>query len=346
MNKTVIVTGGAGFIGSCFVAQQVFAGKHVVVLDKLTYCGNIKNLECISHTDNGSWELVKGDIQDKILVKELLKKYNPSALVNFAAESHVDNSISSPESFLETNILGCYTLLEAVREHLATLSEENKKIFRYVQISTDEVYGSLGAEGKFTETSPMQPNSPYSATKASADMLCRAWFHTYGLPIIVTHCSNNYGPRQFPEKLIPLMITTALAGEKLPIYGDGKNIRDWIHVEDHCSGITLAMEKGVAGEIYAFGGNAERNNIQVVDTICETLDALYPRADGLSYKEQKSFVCDRLGHDRRYAIDDTKSQRELGFKRLYDFEAGLRDTIIWYLDNMAQRPATGQKKVA
>ena len=333
MHDTIFVTGGAGFIGSCFVAQHVQAGKKVIVLDALTYCGDKKNLEWIPVSPNGgSWQLVKGDIRDAELVRAILEQHQPSALVDFAAESHVDNSIAEPYPFIGTNILGCYNLLESIRDYLARTPRSD---FRFVHISTDEVYGSLGDSGTFSETSPMRPNSPYAASKAGADMLCRAWFHTYGLPVITTHCSNNYGPRQYPEKLIPRMIAAALAGDKLPVYGDGQHIRDWIHVEDHVAGITLALEKGRAGESYAFGGNAEMRNMQVVDMICERLDEMRPRTDGASYKTQKQFVADRPGHDRRYAIDDRKAQRELGFKRRFAFEDGIRETVAWYLDNPA-----------
>jgi len=342
-NKTIIVTGGAGFIGSAFVGQAVARGERVIVLDALTYAGHKENLNWIMGAGD-AWKLVEGNICDANLVTQLLQEYNPSAIVDFAAESHVDNSIASPVDFIHTNILGTYNLLEAARAYHNKLSGAEKENFRFVHISTDEVYGSLGETGKFTEESPMQPNSPYSASKAAGDLLCRAWFHTYNFPVIVTNCTNNYGARQFPEKLIPRMITTALAGEKLPIYGDGKNIRDWIHVEDHAQGINLALTKGKLGETYAFGGDAERNNLQVVETICNILDQLRPRADGKSYKEQMSFVPDRLGHDRRYAIDDSKSQRELGFVRKYNFEQGLLDAVQWYLDNTAWCAAVTIKK--
>lgn len=344
MKEIIIVTGGAGFIGSCFVSQQVESGKRVIVLDALTYSGHRGNLEWIpASKDGGSWQLVHGDIRDGALLSKLLREYNPIAIVDFAAESHVDNSILRPAAFIETNIVGCYTLLETTRSYYETLSGDAKARFRFLHISTDEVYGSLGDEGKFTEEWPMRPNSPYSASKAAGDMLCRAWFHTYGLPVIVTNCTNNYGARQFPEKLIPLMITTALAGKKLPIYGDGKNIRDWIHVEDHCTGVALALENGRIGETYAFGGDAEKNNIQVVDTICDILDELRPRSDGKSYKEQKHFVPDRLGHDRRYAIDDSKAQHELGFHRKHSFASGIKATVEWYLQNAEWCAAVTQK---
>lgn len=330
MENTLLVTGGAGFIGSCFARQQIASGRRVVVLDALTYAGHRENLEGIM---SDGLIFVKGDIRDGVLVTKLLKEYDVGAVVDFAAESHVDNSISSPAAFIETNVLGCYTLLESSRAWHNSLSMAAKEKFRFVHVSTDEVYGSLYESGKFTEESPMRPNSPYSASKAAGDHLCRAWFHTYGFPVIVTNCTNNYGERQFPEKFIPRIITTALAGEKIPIYGDGKNVRDWIHVADHCAGVALALEKGRVGETYAFGGDAERNNIQVAETICNVLDDIQPRSDGISYSKQMGFVPDRAGHDRRYAIDDAKAQRELGFTRRYQFEEGLRETVRWYLEN-------------
>lgn len=346
MTETILVTGAAGFIGSCFAGQMVAAGKRVIVLDALTYSGHRENLDWITTGNTqGSWQLIEGDIRDGALVAKILQDFQPTAIVDFAAESHVDNSILRPASFIETNIVGCYTLLEAARAHYSRLCDTARNQFRVVHISTDEVYGSLGDEGKFTEEWPMRPNSPYSASKAAGDMLCRAWFHTYGLPIIITNCTNNYGPRQFPEKLIPRMITAAVSGEKLPIYGDGKNIRDWIHVEDHCRGIALALHKGRIGETYAFGGDAERNNIQVVDSICAILDKHHPRTDGQSYALQKQFVQDRLGHDRRYAIDDSKAQNELGFTRQYQFESGIESTVTWYLEN-AQWCSAVMKKTA
>lgn len=330
MKNTLLVTGGAGFIGSSFVAQQIEQGKQVVVLDALTYAGHRENLDGIN---GDGLVFVKGDIRDGTLVMQLLKEYAAYAVVDFAAESHVDNSIARPAAFIETNVLGCYSLLEASRSWYNSLSDAEKMRFRFVHVSTDEVYGSLGDTGKFTEESPMRPNSPYSASKAAGDHLCRAWFHTYGLPVVITNCTNNYGARQFPEKFIPRVITTALAGEKIPIYGDGKNIRDWIHVFDHCAGVALALEKGKLGETYAFSGNAERNNIQVAEEICKILDDLQPRADGLLYRKQMNFITDRAGHDRRYAIDDSKAQQELGFTRSFQFEEGLRDTVRWYLEN-------------
>ena len=343
--QTLLVTGAAGFIGSAFVGDMVKRGHKVIVLDALTYAGFRENLEWIPQgKSGGSWELVVGNICDGALVLSLLQKHNVTAVVDFAAESHVDNSISNPGEFIHTNIMGCYTMLEAARTYWSELKDTVKANFRFVHVSTDEVYGSLGETGKFSETTPMAPNSPYSASKAAGDHLCRAWYHTYGLPTIVTNCSNNYGPRQFPEKLIPRMITNALSGKALPIYGDGKNIRDWIHVEDHGAGVYLALTKGLAGETYCFGGNAEKTNLDVVHVICELLDVLQPRADRKSYREQITFVQDRLGHDRRYAIDDSKAVELLGFKRAHSFETGIRETIRWYLDNGAWCDAVLGKK--
>ncbi len=332
--KTLIVTGGAGFIGSTFVGLAVSKGYHVIVLDALTYAGHRQNLAWISpQNGNGSFELQVGNICDAAFVSRLFAEHSPTAVVNFAAESHVDNSITGPRAFIDTNIIGTFTMLEAARGFWNGLEDAEKAAFRFIQVATDEVYGSLGETGKFSETTAMQPNSPYSASKAAGDNLARAWHETYGLPTIVTNCTNNYGPRQYPEKLIPLMITRALSGEKLPIYGDGKNIRDWIHVEDHCTGVLLALEAGEAGESYCFGGDAERNNNEVVETLCDILDEARPMPNGRSYREQIAYVADRAGHDRRYAIDDAKAQRELGFTRHYDFASGLRATVEWYLAN-------------
>jgi dTDP-glucose 4,6-dehydratase len=341
----LIVTGGAGFIGSEYVAQRISAGDEVVVIDALTYAGHRANLDWIQH--NGKLELVVGNICDAVLVEKTFSRVKPDAIIHFAAESHVDNSITSPGEFLQTNIMGSYTLLEAARKYFNKLSESAKSKFRFVQVSTDEVYGSLGETGYFTEESRYEPNSPYSASKAAGDMLARAWNHTYDLPTIITNCSNNYGQRQFPEKLIPLTITHALSGETLPVYGDGKNIRDWIFVGDHAAGVHLALTKGKIGEVYCFGGRAEKQNIEVVKTICKILDELKPRKDGKPYAEQITFVKDRLGHDRRYAIDDSKAEQELGFRHSYDFEAGIRHTIKWYLDNQDWcKEVMGNKKAA
>jgi dTDP-glucose 4,6-dehydratase len=337
--SSLLVTGACGFIGSSFVRQAVNQGYKVIVLDALTYAGHRENLEGVSH------ELIVGNIKDEALVRDLLKSHSIQGLINFAAESHVDRSITGPSAFIETNIQGTFNLLSCAYEYWKNLDEQIKENFRYVQISTDEVYGSLGPTGKFDETLPYKPNSPYSASKAAADHLVRAWFHTYGLPTITTNCSNNYGPRQFPEKLIPHMIACALASKPLPVYGDGGNVRDWIHVEDHCDGILLALTKGQPGSTYCFGGNAERNNLDVVKTICKELDQLLPRGDHKSYGDLITFVTDRLGHDRRYAIDDAFAQKELGFKRRYTFENGLKNTIQWYLDNTAwSKAVTGAKK--
>jgi len=328
--KNILVTGGAGFIGSSFVAMCAARGHTLLVLDKLTYAGNVANLEWIK----SGWKLIKGDIADVILVQKTLREHKIGWVVNFAAESHVDNSIAGPRPFMDTNIIGTFQLLETCREYFESLPQAEKNAFRYVQISTDEVYGSLGATGKFSEISPTKPNSPYSASKAAADHLARAWFETYKFPTIITHCTNNYGPRQHPEKLIPRMIECALAGENLPVYGDGKNIRDWIHVEDHCAGILCALENGQPGEVYDFGGDAEIENITLIKTLCRLLDEKRPKKSG-SYEDQISFVTDRPGHDRRYAIDDSKSQRELGYERNYTFEQGLQATLEWYLENQS-----------
>jgi dTDP-glucose 4,6-dehydratase len=321
MQNNILVTGGAGFIGSCFAREAAARGMKIIVLDKMTYAAHPDNLKGVNCT------LVKGDIADGTLVSKLLREHSINRVVNFAAESHVDNSISGPKPFIDTNITGTFTLLEACRDYA-------KDGFRYLQVSTDEVYGSLDATGKFSEASPYAPNSPYSASKAAGDHLVRAWFHTYKFPAITTHCTNNYGPRQHPEKLIPHMIHCALAGKKLPLYGDGKNVRDWIHVEDHCAGVWLALEKGKPGEVYDFGGDAEVENIMLVTTLCELLDKKRAKANG-SYKDQISFVADRPGHDRRYAIDDSKAQRELGYTKRYTLAKGLEATVDWYLNNEA-----------
>ena len=299
------------------------AGEHVIVLDKLTYAGHRENVDKRAL-------LVEGDITDRALALQLLHEHHNTQVVHFAAESHVDNSIVGPKPFIDTNITGTFQLLEACREYWGILPQ--KAAFRFLYVSTDEVYGSLGASGKFSETSPIGPNSPYSASKAAGVHLARAWHATYSLPTIITHCTNNYGPRQHPEKLIPTMIRSALSGKKLPVYGDGKNVRDWIHVEDHCAGVRLALEKGKPGEVYDFGGDAEVENIALVKNICALLDKKRPKSSD-SYAEQISFVTDRPGHDRRYAIDDGKSQRELGFTRRYKLDQGLEAAVDWYLAN-------------
>ncbi|PIS10337.1 MAG: dTDP-glucose 4,6-dehydratase [Bdellovibrio sp. CG10_big_fil_rev_8_21_14_0_10_47_8] len=330
----LLVTGGAGFIGSSFVELAVQRGYQVTILDSLTYAGHRENFEALLQPQ--VCEFVQADIQDRRRLESLWQENNFSGVVHFAAESHVDNSIRGPEAFLKTNVIGTFELLESVRAQWPKWDSKRKEQFRFVHVSTDEVFGSLGAVGKFSEQTRYAPNSPYSASKAASDHLARAWFHTFGLPTIITNCSNNYGPRQFPEKLIPRMITQALRDEKLPVYGAGANIRDWIHVRDHCQGVLLALTKGAPGSEYCFGGNSERSNLDVVKNICALLDELRPRPDGRSHQEGIEFVQDRAGHDFRYAIDDTKAQKELGFSREYgSFEAGLRMTVEWYLENAA-----------
>jgi dTDP-glucose 4,6-dehydratase len=337
LHSTLLVTGGAGFIGSSFVSRAVALGHKVIVLDKLTYAGFRENILWIQTPSpkGGAWQLVEGDICDGAMVLALLREHQVDAVVDFAAESHVDNSIAKPGAFIHTNIIGCYTMLEAARTYYAELEGAQKEQFRLVHISTDEVYGSLGPTGRFSETTSMKPNSPYSASKAAGDHLCRAWHETYGLPVIVTNCSNNYGARQHPEKLLPKIITHAISGKPLPIYGDGQNIRDWIHVEDHVAGLMLGLTEGESGETYCFGGHAEKTNLEVVQVICDILDDIKSRSDGASYREQITFVEDRAGHDRRYAIDDSKAEGLLGFTRNYSFESGIRQTIEWYLANEA-----------
>jgi len=329
--KTLLVTGGAGFIGANFVLQAVADGLHVVNLDKLTYAGNLDTLESLSGNDKHIF--VQGDIGDRALVSTFLQQYRPSAIVNFAAESHVDRSIDGPAAFVETNVVGTLGLLETARDYWRSLAGSDKDAFRFLHVSTDEVYGSLGEDGKFTETTPYAPNSPYSASKAASDHLVRAFHHTYGLPTLTTNCSNNYGPYQFPEKLIPLVIQKAMAGEPLPVYGDGLNIRDWLFVADHCSAIRRVLEGGRVGETYNVGGNAERNNITVVKTICALLDAKKPLPDGRKHESLITYVRDRPGHDRRYAIDASKLQRELGWQPSHSFEGGIEATVDWYIAN-------------
>jgi len=329
----ILVTGGAGFIGGNFVMDWVASGLGPVVnLDKLTYAGNLDSLKSLE--GDARHIFVKGDIGDTALVAELLARHRPSAIVNFAAESHVDRSIDGPAEFIRTNVVGTFGLLEAARAHWDTLEGEDKTNFRFLHVSTDEVYGSLDKNAPaFSETNRYEPNSPYSATKAASDHLVRAYHHTYGLPVLTTNCSNNYGPFHFPEKLIPLVIHNALAGKPLPIYGDGQQIRDWLYVKDHCSAIRRVLEAGVPGEVYNVGGWNEKANLDVVHTLCATLDELQPRADGKSYADQITFVKDRPGHDRRYAIDASKIERELDWRPAETFETGLRKTVRWYLDN-------------
>ena len=328
---TWLVTGGAGFIGGNFVLEAVARGVKVVNLDALTYAGNRDTLASLDGDPNHVF--VHGDIGDRDLVAKLLAEHRPDAVLNFAAESHVDRSIDGPAAFIQTNVVGTLALLEAVRDHWKSLQGEAKDSFRFLHVSTDEVYGSLGETGKFTEETPYAPNSPYSASKAASDHLVRAFHHTYGLPVLTTNCSNNYGPYHFPEKLVPLIIAKALAGEALPVYGDGKQVRDWLFVADHCEAIRTVLAKGRVGETYNVGGNAEKQNLEVVQAICALLDARRPRADGISRASQITFVADRPGHDRRYAIDASKLRDELGWEPKYDFERGIAETIDWYLNN-------------
>jgi dTDP-glucose 4,6-dehydratase len=330
---TWLVTGGAGFIGSNFVLDAVASGVRVVNLDALTYAGNLDTLSPLAGDDNHVF--VHGDIGDRELVAGLLTRYRPDAVLNFAAESHVDRSIDGPAAFVHTNVVGTLSLLEAVRDYWKTLEGRAGADFRFLHVSTDEVYGSLGDTGKFSEKTPYAPNSPYSASKAASDHLVRAFHHTYGLPVLTTNCSNNYGPYQFPEKLIPLVIAKAIAGEALPVYGDGTNVRDWLYVGDHCAAIRTVLERGRVGETYNVGGDAERRNIDVVETICVLLDQRRPRADGQPRASQITFVKDRPGHDRRYAIDASKLKSELGWKPGHTFENGIAETVDWYLENQA-----------
>lgn len=331
-HRTILVTGGAGFIGANFVLDWIAAGLGKVVnLDKLTYAGNLQNLQSLQ--GNPAHVFVHGDIGDRELVAALLVDHQPIAVINFAAESHVDRSIHGPEDFIQTNVVGTFHLLEEVRAYWHGLSEGDKAIFRFLHVSTDEVYGSLGPnDPAFTETTPYAPNSPYSASKAASDHLVRAYHHTYGLPVLTTNCSNNYGAYQFPEKLIPLVIHNALAGKPLPIYGDGSNIRDWLYVGDHCSAIRRVLEAGRIGETYNIGGCNEKKNLDIVHTLCDMLDRLQPKASG-SYREQITFVKDRPGHDRRYAIDAGKIARELDWHPQETFETGIEKTVAWYLTN-------------
>ncbi|ASL01906.1 dTDP-glucose 4,6-dehydratase [Xanthomonas citri] len=328
---TWLVTGGAGFIGGNFVLEAVAAGVRVITLDALTYAGNLATLTSLR--DHPGHVFVHGNIGDRALVSRVLEEHRPDAVLNFAAETHVDRSIDGPAAFVQTNVVGTLGLLQSVLDHWRTLSPGQRKAFRLLHVSTDEVYGSLGENGKFTETTPYAPNSPYSASKAASDHLVRAFHHTYGLPVLTTNCSNNYGPYHFPEKLIPLVIAKALASEPLPIYGDGKQVRDWLFVSDHCDAIRTVLEKGRVGETYNVGGNAERQNIEVVHTICTLLDQLRPRADGQPRASQITHVADRPGHDRRYAIDASKLRNELGWQPAYRFEQGIALTVQWYLDN-------------
>ncbi len=329
---TILVTGGAGFIGANFVLDWLAQSDELVVnLDKLTYAGNLENLSKLQ--GDARHVFVRGDIGDRECVNALLAQYKPRAVISFAAESHVDRSIHGPGEFIETNIVGTFNLLECVRAHYAGLNEAERQAFRFLHVSTDEVYGSLSAEDPpFTETNAYQPNSPYSASKAASDHLVRAYHHTYGLPVLTTNCSNNYGPYQFPEKLIPLMIHNALTGKNLPIYGDGQQIRDWLYVGDHCAAIRRVLEGGRVGEVYNIGGWNEMPNLDIVHTLCDLLDAARPKNAG-SYRDQITYVTDRPGHDRRYAIDARKIERELGWRPAETFATGIRKTVGWYIEN-------------
>jgi dTDP-glucose 4,6-dehydratase len=329
----ILVTGGAGFIGANFVLDWMANNSEGVInLDKLTYAGNLQNLSSLQ--GNKLHHFVQGDIGDSALVQRLLNEHQPRAIINFAAESHVDRSIHSPEDFIQTNIVGSFRLLEAARAYWSALDDAKKSEFRFLHVSTDEVYGSLAKdEAAFTELHRYEPNSPYSASKAASDHLVRSYHHTYGLPVLTTNCSNNYGPYHFPEKLIPLMIVNALAGKPLPVYGDGQQIRDWLYVKDHCCAIRRVLEAGRPGEVYNIGGWNEKANLDIVNTVCALLDELQPRADRKRYREQITFVTDRPGHDRRYAIDARKLERELGWKPAETFDTGIRKTVQWYLDN-------------
>ena len=335
--KTLFVTGGAGFIGSALIRLLMAESDwRIVNIDKLTYAGNLESLAELADLGDPQRHIFsRTDICDRAALDSLFAEHQPVGVIHLAAESHVDRSIHGPGDFIETNISGTYTLLEAARAYWSVLDPEVKAGFRFHHVSTDEVFGSLGDTGLFVETSPYQPNSPYSASKAASDHLVRAWHHTYGLPTVITNCSNNYGPCQFPEKLIPLMIHNAVSDKPLPIYGKGDNVRDWLHVDDHARALRLVFERGIVGDTYNIGGHNEKTNLDVVDTLCALLDELKPRHDGRSYREQKITVADRPGHDKRYAIDATKIERELGWTPRETFESGLAKTVRWYLDNPA-----------
>jgi dTDP-glucose 4,6-dehydratase len=335
MEDTVLVTGGAGFIGSNFILQWIDGEQSSVInLDKLTYAGNLRNLDRVS--SDRRYRFVHGDITDREIVRALIKKHRPRAIVHFAAESHVDRSILGPDDFIRTNVGGTFTLLEATRAYWSEMSDTDRRIFRFLHVSTDEVYGSLGAKDPpFTETTPYAPSSPYSASKAASDHLVRAYHHTYDLPTLTTNCSNNYGPYQFPEKLIPLMILNARSGKRLPVYGDGQNVRDWLYVADHCEAVRTVLGQGRLGETYNIGGGNEKKNLEIVETICRMLDELCPRDPVIPHRNLIKFVQDRPGHDRRYAIDARKIERELHWTPRETFETGIRKTILWYLENDA-----------
>jgi dTDP-glucose 4,6-dehydratase len=330
--RTLLITGGAGFIGGCLTRKLIGERTaRVVNLDKLTYAGNLDSLASIA--DDSAYVFVQGDIGDRLLVNDLLARFQPDAVINVAAETHVDRSIDRPSAFINTNVVGVFELLQASLQFWQTLDSTHRARFRFLQVSTDEVYGSLGAAGKFTESTAYAPNSPYSASKAAADHLVRSYHHTYGLPVLTTNCSNNYGPFQFPEKLFPLMILNALEGKPLPVYGDGQNVRDWLYVEDHVQGLLTVLENGPPGEVYNIGGNCERTNLDVVSAICSAVDELRPDLPHSPTSSLIRFVPDRPGHDRRYAIDAGKIQRELGWVPRQSFESGVCQTVQWYLDN-------------
>jgi dTDP-glucose 4,6-dehydratase len=332
VSKTLLVTGGAGFIGSNFVLRDRMRGERVVNLDLLTYAGNLLNLEELDNDPDHIF--IHGDIRDRELVRKLLNGYSPDAIVNFAAESHVDRSIDNPESFIQTNIVGTWRLLDEAREYWKRLPSDRGEHFRFLHVSTDEVYGSLGPhDPAFTENTPYAPNSPYSASKAASDHLVRSYFHTFGFPTLITNCSNNYGPRQFPEKLTPLMILNAIEGKPLPIYGDGLNVRDWLYVDDHCDALSVVLENGKPGNTYNIGGCCERTNLEIVNTLCSLLDEMASGSGYAPHSDLVTFVKDRPGHDRRYAIDCARIEKELGWRAKETFDSGMRKTIRWYLDN-------------
>jgi len=330
----IAVTGGAGFIGSALIRHLINHTDHQIVnIDKLTYAGHLESLESVSNSSRYTFE--EADICDSVLIKRIFNTYQPDVIMHLAAESHVDRSIDGSAEFIKTNINGTHTLLEEARQYWQNLEGDRKDNFRFLHVSTDEVYGELGESGFFTEETPYDPRSPYSSSKASSDHLVRAWYHTYGLPVLITNCSNNYGPCQFPEKLIPVVILKTLQGQPIPVYGTGENVRDWLYVEDHVKALLTVVEKGEAGETYNIGGHNEKKNLEVVHSICDTLDELQPAPYGVSYRKQITFVTDRPGHDFRYAIDASKIERELGWKPQETFETGMRRTVEWYLANIS-----------
>ena len=342
--KTLLVTGGAGFIGSNFILKQLSETDNVIInLDKLTYAGNLENLNSVA--DHKRYHFVQGDITDSDLIESIIKKYQPDGVIHFAAESHVDRSIDGPMPFIMTNLVGTAILLDRLNHYWRNLNDEKKNIFRFLHVSTDEVFGSLGMDEKFELDTPYDPSSPYSASKAGSDHLVRAWNRTFDFPILITNCTNNYGPYQFPEKLIPLMVINAISGKALPVYGSGENVRDWLHVEDHCDAIYNAFTDGKTGDTYLIGGEEEVTNIRVVETICEILDEIQPLESGESYKQQITYVTDRPGHDLRYAMDISKIRSELGWNPKNSFASGLKQTIEWYLENRVWWEALQQKKI-